>query len=226
VRVLLSYKRGKNKGGDIVIQAPEKLKSINTQTKLEPVTVTQIIAATSEDIAGLFLKLKEGRDNVVTIVNCSDSDLFVIKHSHDHNNGKFVEKPPPIIPSKTVGLFSSSKSSYSVTGNKNYVLYSMKGLRDIKTEVLVYWHLPLLGEDAYWSDISPDGTYENKPDKEILGMGNHNAKTGMIHCIDPSEGYGLCTYLRKGRIECALMTTEQMWWDKEELTETEELEMV
>ena len=205
-----------------MILKPEKLESITAQTKLDPAILKQIIAETAESTAGLFFKLKESRDNVTSIVNCSDSDLHLIKYSRGHTSGKFVETPPPIIPGKTVGLFSSSKSAYTVAGNKQYVLYSITGMHGKKSEVLIYWRIPLFGDDAYWSAIAPGGSYENMADKEILGNANQNEKRGMIHCVEPAGGYGLCTFLRKSRIECALTTTEQMWWTEEVSSAAEE----
>lgn len=204
----------KKKGGDIMILTPKQLQSIDSDTRLEPESVQMIIASASESIAGLFLKLKEGRDNVVSIVNCTNSELRLIKYSHDHNNGKFVESPPPTIPGKTLGLLSSSKTKYSVIGNKNYVLYSVKGIHGHETEVLLYWHLPLVGEDTYWFAIATGGTYEHKSDKEIIDMAYQHEKKDNIHCLDPLGGYGFCSFLRRGRIECALMTTAQAWWEE------------
>ena len=201
----------------------EKLQSISAHTKLNPEMLKQIIAETAESTAGLFFKLKESRDNVTSIVNCTDIDLHLIKHSRGHTSGKFVETPPPIIPGKTVGLFSSSKSSYTVAGNKQYVLYSITDMHGNNAEVLLYWRIPLFGDDAYWSAIAPGGSFKNLTDKEILNNASRNEKKGMIHCIEPSGGYGLCTFLRKGRIECAVTTREQMWWKEEVSTAAEEL---
>jgi hypothetical protein len=195
-----------------MIVVPGKLKLIDNNTLLDPSTIQGIIATTSENIAGLLLKLQEGCDNVVSIVNCTDKELRLIRHSQDHNNGKFVEAPPPIIYGKTVGMFSSSKSKYSVIGNKNYVLYSIKGSQGYETEVLLYWHLPSVGDDTYWFAIAPGGTYENKPDKDIIHTAHKHEEKDNIHCLDPSGDFGFCSFLRVGRIECALMTAAQAWW--------------
>ncbi len=145
---------------------------IQDNKKLSPEVVTANIEVAERAIRELKKALHEGCEVVISIENYTSQQLGILKQSTSHNNGHFQEAPGPYIPAQSIVLCSSEGGTG--VGNKNYILYDIKG-----ADLLIYWHSARIGGKTYWADFR-HGIYQNKNDKEILNIGKKNQTKGVL----------------------------------------------